>query len=80
MRALAIAAAAALSFSACTRSPADAEADQLASSDTKQEVIAAGEAVGEAAVQVGRAARHVVTDAAGALEENTAEDEPAPAD
>ena len=77
---LALAAATALTLSACARSPAD-ETDAAAAEDTQQELAEAGEAVGEAAVEVGQAARHVVEDAAESVDENNEQtksgDEPA---
>jgi hypothetical protein len=65
----ALAAAAALTLSACAR-----EADTgaaTANEDTTEELAEAGEAVGEAAVEVGEAARVAVQNAAAEVDEDT---------
>lgn len=67
----ALAAAAALGLVACARE-ADTPGD-AASNDTSHEMAEAGEAVGEAAVQVGQAARVAVTNAAETVQENADE-------
>jgi hypothetical protein len=66
-----LAAAAGLSLAACARE-ADTRADAQ-SQDTQKELAEAGAAVGDAAVEVGEAARVAVTDAAQELEENAQE-------
>ncbi len=66
----ALAAAAVLSLAACARAPDTRAAGEP---DTSQEIAEAGEAVGEAAVEVGEAARVAITDAAQEDDENTDE-------
>jgi hypothetical protein len=67
---LALAAAAALGLSACTR---EADTSAVTEPDTGEELAEAGEAVGEAAVEVGEAARVAIQDAAEEVNENTQE-------
>ncbi|HET9231721.1 MAG TPA: hypothetical protein VFO00_10570 [Vitreimonas sp.] len=75
---IALAAAASLGLSACAR---EADTNAAAEPDTGEELAEAGEAVGDAAVEVGEAARVAITDAAEEVDENAAtpaEEEQAP--